>query len=102
MKRSVTLILCCVNVALGLWLVSGTQTLASACTLSAQSGGGKACVSGLPFYLLGITLIATGAVCMIVTLLTLIRSTRRKSTPEKLSTISTLHPHEADSLRDVA
>lgn len=101
MKRSITLILCLVTIAVGLWVMSGTHTLNSACTLSAQSGGGKACISGLPFYLLGIALIATGAVCMVVALLTLMRSTR-KSTRQVTSTISTLHPYEVDSLRDVA
>lgn len=94
--------LCLATVGVGLWVISGSQTLGSACTLSAQSGGGTACVSGLPFYILGIVLITTGAVSMIVALSTLIRSTRRKSTPQELSTISILHPHEVDGLREVA
>jgi hypothetical protein len=38
---------------------------------------------------------------MVVALLTLMRSTR-KSTRQVTSTISTLHPYEVDSLRDVA
>jgi hypothetical protein len=102
MKRSVTLILCLVVFAVGLWVMSSSQTLDSACTLSARTGGGQACVSGMPFYLLGIALSATGVVSMIVALSTLIRSTSHKSTRRERSTISTLHPQEVESLRDVA
>jgi hypothetical protein len=102
MKRSVTLILCFAIVAVGLWVMSSSRTLDSACTLSAQTGGGKACVSGMPFFLLGIALSATGVVSMIVSLWTLMRGARRKSTRRERSTISALPPHEVESLRDVA
>ena len=101
MKRSIAVILCLATMAVGLWVVSGSQTLNSTCTLSAQTGGGTACVSGLPFFFVGILTIAAGAVCMFVTLLALTRS-RRLRARHVQSTISTLHPNEIDSLRDVA
>ena len=102
MKTAVTSILCLVTIAVGLWVMSASQTLDSACTLSAQTGGGESCVSGLPYYLLGIALTATGVVSMIIALVTSVRSARRNSTRRKRSTISILHQHEVESLRDVA
>jgi hypothetical protein len=56
----------------------------------------------LPYYLLGIALTATGVVSMIIALVTSVRSARRNSTRRKRSTISILHQHEVESLRDVA
>jgi hypothetical protein len=100
MKRSVTVILSLVAVAVGFGVISGSRTLESACTLNAQTGGG-ACVSSLPFYALGIALITTGAVTTVVALSTLIRAMHRRSTHE-LTAISTLHPREVESLREVA
>jgi hypothetical protein len=100
-KRSITLILSLLTVGVGLWVMTSTQTLEAACTLGASSGTGNACGIDLPFYLLGIALITTGAASTSVALLTLLRSARRKSMLGR-STISTLHPHEVDSLRDVA
>jgi hypothetical protein len=102
MKRSVTLILCVVLVAVGLWVINSSHTLDSACALSARTGGGSACVSGMPFYLLGVGLITTGAVAMIVALSALVRGLRANRPRRELSTISTLHAHESESLRDVA
>jgi hypothetical protein len=102
MKRALTLILCFVTVAIGLWVLSASQTLDSACTLSAQTGLGTSCVSGVPFQVLGIALATMGVVSMVIVLLTLIRSARRRLTGQGRSTISTLHPHEVESLRDVA
>ena len=97
MKRSITLILSLLTVGVGLWVMTSTQTLEAACTL----GGGNTCGIDLPFYLLGIALIATGAVSASVAILTSLRRARRKSMQGR-STISTLHPQEVDSLRDVA
>jgi hypothetical protein len=94
-------VLSLVTVAVGFGVMSGSRTLESACTLNAQTGGG-ACVSSLPFYILGIALIVTGAVTTVVALSTLMRGIRRRSTQKELSTISTLHPHEVESLREVA
>jgi hypothetical protein len=102
MKRSVTLILACATVAVGLWVISSSQTLDSVCTFSARTGGGSACISGVPFYLLGIALIATGAVTVIVALATLVRRMRHQSARRARSTITALHPQETESLRDVA
>jgi len=102
MKRAVTLILCFVTVAVGLWVMSASQTLDSACTLSARTGGGNSCVSGLPFLLLGIALTAAGVTSTIIELSTSIRGSRRKLTRREQSTISTLHQHGDESLRDVA
>jgi hypothetical protein len=102
MKRSATLILCLATVAVGLWVLSGAQTLESACTFSAQTGGGKACVSGMAFYLLGMALCLTGAMTLVVQLLFLIRGIRLNSTKREPSMISTLHTPEVESLRDVA
>lgn len=89
------------TVGVGLLVMSSTQTLEAACTLSASSGAGTTCGIDLPFYLLGITLITTGAAATCVALWALIRSARSKSKQAR-STISTLHPREVDSLRDVA
>ena len=102
MKRAVTLFLCLVTLSVGLWVTRASHTLSSACTLSAQSGGAKACVSGVPFYLLGIALTATGVVSMMIALWASIGVARSKSTRREHSAISTLHRHEDDSLRDVA
>jgi len=98
----VTLVLCVVTVGVGLWVMNTSQTLDSACTLSARTGGGGACVSGMPFYLLGIALIATGAVTAVVALSTLVRRMRHESARRERSTITTLHAPESESLRDVA
>jgi len=94
-------VLSLVTVAVGIWVMQSSQTLNSACTLSAQTGGGTSCVSGLPFDLLGIGLTITGAVSMSIQLLTAIRS-RRKSTQREFTTITTLHEYEVERLRDVA
>jgi hypothetical protein len=99
-KRSITLICSLLTVGVGLWVMSSTQTLEAVCTLGARSGAGT-CGIDLPFYLLGIGLITTGAVSTCVALVTLIRSARRTSMQAR-STISTLHLREVDSLRDVA
>lgn len=96
------MLLCLVTVAVGLWVMRGSQTLNAACTLNARTGGGGTCVSGLPFYLLGLMLIAIGAVTMIVALVTLLRSVRRNVTPHEQPTITTLHELEVEFLRDVA
>jgi hypothetical protein len=56
----------------------------------------------LPYFLLGIALAATGVVSMIIALLTSIRSARRNSARRERATISILHQHEVESLRDVA
>lgn len=96
------MILCFVIFGVGLWVMSSSQTLDSVCTLSARTGGGNACVSGVPFYLLGIALCATGVITMIVALSTLKRGARHQSTRREASTVTTLHQHEVDSLRDVA
>jgi hypothetical protein len=101
-KRSVTAFLGLVTVAVGLWVLSGSQTLVSTCTLNAHSGGGAACDIGFPFLLLGIALITIGAVSIIVSLFTLLRGAHRTSARYAGSSISTLHAHEDDSLRDVA
>jgi hypothetical protein len=91
-----------VTVAVGLWVLSGSQTLVSTCTLNAHSGGGAACDIGFPFLLLGIALITIGAVSIVVALFTLLRDIRRASAQYEGSAISTLRAHEDDSLRDVA
>ncbi|HEY5438365.1 MAG TPA: hypothetical protein VIJ99_05660 [Acidimicrobiales bacterium] len=74
----------------------------SACTLSRQTGLGSSCVSGLPFQVFGIALTSMGAVSMVIVLLSSMRASRRRSTGQEQSTISTLHQHEVESLRDVA
>jgi hypothetical protein len=96
MKRSITLIFSLLTIGVGLWVMSSTQTLEAACTLGANT-----CGIDLPFYLLGMGLIATGAVSTCVVTVTSIRSARRRSLQAR-TTISTLHRQEADSLRDVA
>jgi hypothetical protein len=83
-------------------MITATHTLNSACTLSAQSGAGGSCVSGLPFYLVGIAFTVVGAASLIVTLVTSIRAARDKSARAEPSTISVLPQHETESLRDVA
>ena len=108
MKRALTLILSSATAVGGLWMIAATHTLNSACTLSAQSGAGGPCVSGLPFYLVGIALTVVGAASLIVTLVTLvtlvtsIRAARDTSERGEPSTISFLPQHETESLRDVA
>lgn len=102
MKRTVTLILSVVIIGVGLWVMRASQTLDSACTLSADTGGGPSCVSGLPFDLLGIALTMTGVVSMIIQLLTWVRSARSKSMRREWPKITTLHEYEVESLRDVA
>lgn len=96
------MVLCVVTVGVGLWVLNSTQTLDSACTLSARTGGGRACVSGMPFFLLGIALCATGVVTTIVSLSTWMRDVRLKSAQRERSSITELRPHEVESLRDVA
>jgi hypothetical protein len=102
MKRAFTLILCFVTVAIGLWILSASHTLDSACTLSAQSGQGPSCVSGVPFQVLGIALTTMGVVSMSIVLIGSIRAARRRLIGQEPSSISTLHQHDVDSLRDVA
>jgi hypothetical protein len=102
MKKSVTLILCLVTVGVGLWVMRSSQTLNSACTLSTKTGGGTGCVSGTPFFLLGIALCATGAVSLIVALLTLMRIKVLKPVRQEQPSIATLHELEVEFLRDVA
>ena len=86
----------------GLWMITATNTLNSACILSTHSGAGGPCVSGLPFYLLGIALTVAGAASLIVTLATSIRAALDKSARGEPSTISVLPQRETESLRDVA
>ena len=102
MKRALTAFLGLVTVAVGIWVLNGSQTLMSTCTLDAHSGGGAACDIGFPFLLLGIALITIGTVSIVVALFTLVRDSRRTSARHEGSAISTLHAHEDDSLRDVA
>ena len=102
MKRALTLILSLATAVGGLWTITATHTLNSACTLSAQSGAGGSCVSGLPLYLLGIALTVAGAASLIVTLVTSIRAALDKSARGEPATISVLPHHETGSLRDVA
>ena len=61
MKRAVTFALCLVTVAVGLWVINASQTMDSACTLSARLGN-NSCVVGWPFTLVGVALIATGVI----------------------------------------
>lgn len=102
MKKTATVVLSLVTVAVGVWVLSGTQTLNSACTLRGQPVGVGACDYRLPFYLLGAALMALGAVTLMVTIVTQLRTARRKSIRRAGSTISTLHSHDVDPLRDVA
>ncbi len=95
------MVLSLVTVAVGVWVLSGTQTLNSACTLRGQPVVG-ACDYRLPFYLLGAALMALGAVTLIVTIVTQLRAARRESIRRAGSTISTLHSQDVDPLRDVA
>jgi hypothetical protein len=91
-----------VTAAIGFWLMNASRTLDSACTLSAHSGGGNSCVSGVPFQLLGIALTATGVASTVIALVASIRGIRRKVTHRKHSTITTLARHEVEPLREVA
>jgi hypothetical protein len=102
MKRTVTAILSVVLIGVGLWVLTSSQTLDSACTLNARTGGGTSCVSGLPFALLGIALLTTGAVSMTIQLVASIRTARRRSIRREYPAITTLHEYEVESLRDVA
>ena len=89
-------------IVIGLWVVSASHTLNSACTLNAHTGVGTSCVSGLPFKLLGIALMMTGGVSVIVQLVGLTRAVRRRSIPRQSPAITTLHEYEVELLRDVA
>jgi hypothetical protein len=102
MKRATILILSVAIMAVGLWVMKSSQTLDSACTLSAQTGGGTSCVSGLPFDLLGIALALTGAGSMIFQALSFIRDLRRRSMRQEFPAITSLHEYEVERLRDVA
>jgi hypothetical protein len=101
-KRALTLILSLATAVGGLWMINATHSLNSACILSAQSGAGGSCVSGLPFYLTGMALTAIGVVCLIVTLISSLRTRLDKSARVEPSIISVLPQHETESLRDVA
>ena len=90
------------TVGVGLWVFTASHALNSACTLSAQSGAGTSCVSGLPFQLLGIALMGTGVVSSIIALVQSIRGIRRRVIHARQSTISTLPRPEIESLREVA
>jgi len=100
--RAATLTLSVAIIAVGLWVMTASQTLHTACTLNAQTGGGTSCMSGLPFDLLGIALAITGAVSFLIQVLTWLRAVRRKSTPLESPRITTLHQYEVELLRDVA
>jgi hypothetical protein len=102
MKRAAIMTLSVAIAAVGFWVMTASHTLNSACTLSAQTGGGTSCVSGLPFVLLGIALAATGAGSMIFQLLAWIRGNRRKSMRQAYTAITTLHDYEVELLSDVA
>ena len=98
MKRVVTLTLSVGIIAVGLWVMTASQTLHTACTLN----GGTSCISGLPFDLLGIALAVTGAVSLLVQVLLWLRAVRRRSTPLASPQITNLHEYEVELLRDVA
>jgi hypothetical protein len=98
MKRVVTLTLSVGIIAVGLWVMTASQTLHTACTLN----GGTSCISGLPFDLLGVALVMTGAVSLLIQVLTWIRALRRRSRPLVSPQITTLHEYEVELLRDVA
>ena len=102
MKRAVTLILCLATVAVGIWVMSASQTLDSACALSARTVGNNSCVSGWPFQLLGIALAATGALCLVIASMRSIRDTRQKLSGREQTSIAILHQKGEESLRDVA
>ena len=102
MKRTVLLILSVATIGVGLWVMTSSRILDSACTLSATTGGGTSCVSGLPFQLLGVALATTGAITIIVQLFAIARSMRRRSMPQEFPAITTLHDYEVETLRDVA
>jgi hypothetical protein len=100
MKRAVTLTLSVGIIAVGLWVMTASQTLHTACTLDARTGVTTSCISGLPFDLLGIALATTGAVSLLIQVLTWLRVVRR--TPVASPQITTLHEYEVELLRDVA
>ena len=102
MKRLATVMLCFVIFAVGLWVISGSRTLDSACALSARTTGNQACISGTPFFLLGVGLCVTGVVSLVVALWTMTRRRRSTSLRHEPSAVSTLHRDEVESLRDVA
>jgi hypothetical protein len=102
MKRAVILILSVMIVGIGLWVMTASRTLDSACTLSARTGGGSSCVSGVPFVLLGTALAATGIGSMVYQVVAWIRGTRRKSMRREYMAITTLHDYEVELLSDVA
>jgi len=90
-----------VTVAVGLWVITASHTLVSACTLSARSVG-NACISGWPFYALGIALTLAGVVSAIIALVKATRERRLASMQQDPSTISTLHRQGEEPLREVA
>jgi hypothetical protein len=96
MKRAITLTLSLGIIGVGLWVLTASQTLRTACTLN----GGASCINGLPFDLLGIALATTGAVSLLIQVLTWLRVVRRK--PVESPQITTLHEYEVELLRDVA
>jgi hypothetical protein len=98
MKRAITLTLSLGIIGVGLWVLTASQTLRTACTLN----GGASCISGLPFDLLGIALATTGAVSLLVQVLLWLRAVRRRSRPQASPQITTLHQYEVELLRDVA
>ncbi len=102
MKRAITLTLSLAIIAVGAWVMQASQTLHTACTLNASTGGSTSCISGLPFDILGVALATAGAVSLLVQIVTWIRSTRRWSKPQVSPAITTLHEYEVELLRDVA
>jgi hypothetical protein len=100
-KRAVTLTLCVVTAMVGLWVITASHTLGSACTLSARSVG-NACISGWPFYALGIALTLAGVVSALIAVTKDIRESRQASKRQDPSTISTLHQQGEEPLREVA
>jgi hypothetical protein len=98
MKRAITLTLSLGVIGVGLWVLTASQTLRTACTLNA----GASCISGLPFDVLGIALATTGAASLLVQVLLWLRAERRRSRPLESPQITTLHEYEVEMLRDVA
>ncbi len=94
--------LCFVMFGVGLWVISGSQTLESACALSVRTLGNASCIPGTPFFLLGVGLCVAAVVSMIVALWSLMRGRRSSSLGREHSTVSELHTHEDEELRDVA
>jgi hypothetical protein len=101
MKRAITLTLCVITVAVGLWVVTASHTLNSACALDARAVA-NACITGWPFYLLGGALALTGVVSSMIVLGRALRDVRRVTTRPDESTISTLPRQGEKSLREVA